>query len=295
MTETEVPQSAGWRMKVSAFALATAIFTVLWFLVAALGTKWGFWPWQVGLGQMTIGVGQMLCFFAVAVALLAQVVSLYQAPRFRPFVIALAATLIAAMALFRLAGFGSTATSLPPIHDIQTDWSDPVEFSESLLAARKAQGETNPVLAEPMIPDGANERWPGMGGRFVSEVQEEAEQQEAGKSTVYPTLEPLYFDQNPVEIAALAERIVKRRGWDLVSEATNVDTGQEIQIEATATSAMFGFKDDVAIRVRPVEGATRVDMRSVSRVGLSDLGANSKRVAGFMTELQDRGSGRRDP
>ncbi len=295
MSETVEPQSAGWRMKVAAFALAVSIFTVLWFMVAALGTKWGWWPWQVGLGQMTIGHGKMLAFGSVGLALVAQVVAIYKAPRFRPFVVALAATLIAAMSLFRLAGFGQSAGALPPIHDVQTDWSDPVQFSESLLADRKADGDTNPVEDAPVIIEAANTRWPGMGGRLVSEVQEEAEAQEAGKGTVYPNLAPFYFDQPPADIAALSKRLIQRRGWDLVSHAGDEETGEEIQIEATATSGWFGFKDDIAIRIRPVEGATRVDMRSVSRVGLSDLGANSKRVSGFMNELLDRADGRAEP
>ena len=101
-------------------------------------------------------------------------------------------------------------------------------------------------------------------------------------------MEPLYFSQSPLDIAKLAETLIKQRGWDLVSAAPNRDDGTEITIEATATSGWFGFKDDIAIRIRPVEGATRVDMRSISRVGLSDLGANSKRVSRFMFELQDR-------
>lgn len=295
MTDATETPSAGWRLKVAAFALAVAIFTVLWFLVAALGTKWGWWPWQVGLGQMTIGFGRNIAFLAVGVALFAQVIAIMRAPRVQPFILALAATLISAMALFRLAGFGQTAMALPPIHDIQTDWNEPVHFSDTLLAERKADGETNPVIEAPIIPEAADARWPGMGGRLVSEVQEEAETQSNGDGTVYPPIRPFYFDQSPVEIAQLAERIARRKGWDLVSETVSEDTGNDIQIEATATSAMFGFKDDVAIRIRPVEGATRVDMRSVSRVGLSDLGANSKRVSGFMNELQDRGDGRLDP
>ena len=49
---------AGWRMKVAIFALAVSIFTVRWFAIAALGTKFGLWPWQVGLGQMTLGIGR---------------------------------------------------------------------------------------------------------------------------------------------------------------------------------------------------------------------------------------------
>ena len=60
MSEAVETPKAGWRMKVAIFALCASIFTVLWFAVAALGTKWGWWPWQVGLGQMTIGTGPMI-------------------------------------------------------------------------------------------------------------------------------------------------------------------------------------------------------------------------------------------
>jgi fatty-acyl-CoA synthase len=66
-------------------------------------------------------------------------------------------------------------------------------------------------------------------------------------------------------------------------------------LEATATTGWFGFKDDIAVRIRAVDGATRVDMRSVSRVGLSDLGANARRVSAFMDELADRANGRLEP
>ena len=62
MSEAVETPKAGWRMKVAIFALAVSVFTVLWFAIAALGTKWGFWPWQVGLGQMTIGIGPGMIF-----------------------------------------------------------------------------------------------------------------------------------------------------------------------------------------------------------------------------------------
>ncbi|MDJ0922680.1 MAG: DUF1499 domain-containing protein [Henriciella sp.] len=296
MNETTAPQSAGWRMKVAIFALCASIFAVLWFMVAALGTKWGFWPWQVGLGQMTIGLGPQIAMLAVALSVIAQIIALIKAPRVQPFIIALAATLISAMCLFRLAGLGGQAAALPPIHDVQTDWADPIRYSSAIMQAREADGETNPVLDAPTVPDYAEERWPGTAGRLVSELQEEAEAKEGGKDTVLPAMQPFYFSQPPNEVAALAINLIDRRGWTLVTEpGTASDLGTELQVEATAVSGWFGFKDDVAIRIRPVEGATRVDMRSTSRVGLSDLGANSKRVAGFMNELQDRGDGRPAP
>lgn len=287
---------AGWRMKVAIFALCVSIFTVLWFAVAALGTKFGFWPWQVGLGQMTIGIGPGIALFALGLSLVAQVIALIKAPRKQAFILALGATLIAAFCMFRLAGLGAQANSLPPLHDIQTDWSDPIAFSESLMAARAADGETNPVLAAPTVPDYAEARWPGTAGRLVSEVQEEAEAKEAGKGTVYPTLEPIYFSQSPDEVATITERIMRKRGWKIVSPApVDGNAVSEVQLEGTETSGWFGFKDDIAVRIRPVDGATRVDIRSTSRVGLSDLGANSARVYSLMVELEDRADGRRAP
>ncbi|MEL8055379.1 MAG: DUF1499 domain-containing protein [Pseudomonadota bacterium] len=291
MTDTTAPK-AGWRMKVAAFALAAAIFTVLWFLIASLGTKWGWWSWQVGLGQMTLGTGPMIAMIALGLSVIAQVIAFIKAPRFQPFVIALIATLISAMMLFRLQGFGATALSLPPIHDVQTDWSDPVRFSDTLLEARAAQGETNPVLDDPIIPEAADARWEGLGGMRVADAQEQAEQLYLDEERGFKPMDPVFFDQEPDEIAALAERLLTSRGWDLVTPFEGQEGRDVIQLEATVTSGWFGFKDDVAVRIKAVEGATRVDMRSISRVGLSDIGANSKRVYAFMMEILDRGDGR---
>lgn len=293
MSDAVDTPKAGWRMKVAIFALAVSIFAVLWFAIAALGTKFGLWPWQVGLGQMTIGIGPGIAMLALGLSIIAQVIALIKAPRTQPFILALAATLIAAFCMFRLAGLGAQASALPPLHDIQTNWDDPIQFSDALMAARAAQGETNPVLDAPTVPDYAEERWPGTAGRLVSEVQEEAENKEAGKGTVYQKMETLYFSQSPQEVAAVAERIMDRRGWDILAPETT--DGDTLQIEATATSGWFGFKDDVAVRLRTVDGVTEVDIRSTSRVGLSDLGANSTRVYGLMIELEDRADGRRAP
>lgn len=293
MSDVFETPTAGWRMKVAIFALCASIITVLWFTVAALGTKWGWWPWQVGLGQMTIGTGPKIALAALAVSVVAQVIALIKAPRKQAFIIALGATLIAAFTMFRLAGMGAQAAALPPLHDIQTDWADPIQFSQTLMAARTADGETNPVLDAPTVPDYAEQRWPGTAGRLVSEIQEEAEIKEAGKGTVYPKMETLYFDAQPSEVAGVAEQIMRKKGWDLVSSAS--EDAAAIQLEATATSGWFGFKDDIAVRIRVANGATEVDIRSTSRVGLSDLGANSTRVYGLMIELEDRADGRRAP
>ncbi|HUD52817.1 DUF1499 domain-containing protein, partial [Parvibaculum sp.] len=57
-------------------------------------------------------------------------------------------------------------------------------------------------------------------------------------------------------------------------------------IEATAVTKLIGFKDDVAIRVTETEGGAAVDVRSVSRVGMSDLGTNAKRIRAYLAALK---------
>lgn len=71
-------------------------------------------------------------------------------------------------------------------------------------------------------------------------------------------------------------------GWDLV--AADATAGR---IEATDTTFWFGFKDDVVIRVRPADGGSRVDVRSLSRVGVGDVGTNAKRIRAYLDVLTD--------
>ncbi len=71
-------------------------------------------------------------------------------------------------------------------------------------------------------------------------------------------------------------------GLELVNEAP-----QSGMIEATATTFWFGFKDDLVVRIRPSGTGSVVDVRSVSRVGVSDLGANARRIGEFLTGFAD--------
>jgi uncharacterized protein (DUF1499 family) len=84
-------------------------------------------------------------------------------------------------------------------------------------------------------------------------------------------------DQAFARAKAVAERTP---GWNV----TNADS-ESGRIEATATSKLFHFVDDVVIRVRPDGAGSRVDLRSRSRVGQSDLGANAARIRAFEAEL----------
>ncbi len=81
--------------------------------------------------------------------------------------------------------------------------------------------------------------------------------------------------------AALAA--AEAMGWEIV--AAEPGSGR---IEAVATTTWFGFKDDVVIRVSDAPGRTKVDVRSVSRVGRSDVGANAERIRAFQERLANR-------
>ena len=72
-------------------------------------------------------------------------------------------------------------------------------------------------------------------------------------------------------------------GWEIVAAVP-----AEGRLEATDTSRWWGFKDNVVVRVRPTDRGSRVDVRSLSRVGTSDLGVNAKRIRAFLAELRSR-------
>lgn len=143
------------------------------------------------------------------------------------------------------------AKGLPPIHDISTDTVDPPAFV-AVLPLR--QGARNTV---DVVPD-------------------TVAQQKRG----YPDIVPLRLNLPPAEAFARAERAARAMGWQIVAVAP-----EALRIEATDTTLFFGFKDDIVIRVRPSDNGSVVDMRSLSRVGTSDVGVNAKRIRAFLGRL----------
>jgi uncharacterized protein (DUF1499 family) len=148
------------------------------------------------------------------------------------------------------------AQSVPPIHDITTDTDDPPVFVA--IVARRAGASNPPAYAGPEV----------------------AAQQKAA----YPDVTPIVLPEPPDRALARAEAAARSLGWEVVAA-----DAREGRIEATDTTRWFGFKDDVVIRVRPDAAGSRVDVRSKSRVGRSDAGANAARIRKFRSELQAGG------
>lgn len=176
--------------------------------------------------------------------------------------------------LFNLAAAGALASGLawyipstfqapegesyPPIHDVSTDLVDIPHY----------------VAVMPLRADAPNTTVYG-GARNMTPERNAQLQQEA-----FPDLVPQYYDEPFDTMFNRALAAVDEMGWELVAAAP-----AEGRIEATATTFWFRFKDDVVIRLRNENGRTRVDARSLSRVGGGDAGTNAKRLQRFFEIL----------
>jgi uncharacterized protein (DUF1499 family) len=156
--------------------------------------------------------------------------------------------------------------SAPPIHDITTDSADPPAFQD-IVPLRQAAQAVNPADYQ---------RTQHVRGQDidVAEAQRKA----------YPDVQPLMLPQAPGEAQKLAEQAAQELGWQIVAAVLTTPT--EGRIEATDTTGYFGFQDDVVIRVRSDATGSRVDARSVSRVGVGDAGTNARRIEKYMTQLR---------
>ena len=102
----------------------------------------------------------------------------------------------------------------------------------------------------------------------------------AAQASGYPDIHAQILDVTPAEAFQRVEKIARDMGWAIV--AADAATGR---IEATDTTFWYGFKDDIVIRIEAEGEASRVDIRSVSRVGKSDVGKNAARIRAFIKQL----------
>jgi uncharacterized protein (DUF1499 family) len=223
-----------------------AAVAILLLGVAGPGARLGLWEFRTGF--LLLRWGAYLGIFAAGLGLLSL---LWRPPGARrwPAVVAVLAGAGAALVPYR---WMQKAQRVPPIHDITTDTEQPPQFQAVL----------------PLRTDAPNPAQ--YGGAEI------AGQQRQG----YPDIAPLALEQPSGEAFRRALEAARRMGWDIV--AADSVAGR---IEATATTTWFGFKDDVVVRITPEGSGSRVDVRSVSRVGKSDVGANAERIRDFLGRL----------
>lgn len=264
-------QAATRSAKFATLALYLSLGLIAWFAVAAFGPKFGLIDWKVGLMTMTFTAGIFLIGFTALVAVIALVWTLLKAPR-TGWLKALIALAIPGVFFAALAATQATGQSVPPIYDITTNTANPPMYSEDKVALRTSL-DANPLL-DFQTPLGTMEQW--QGDRFGAVGDKTAAELIA---TGYPDLKTAVL---PVAPDVAAQMVA-----DAMNDAGFADVRTENgRVEGVAETFLYGFKDDVVARITPVEGGSEVDFRSTSRVGISDLGENAKRIKKLLAALE---------
>ncbi|GGX98630.1 hypothetical protein GCM10007160_27780 [Litchfieldella qijiaojingensis] len=244
----------GW-LPLTLLVFALVLLAMAALLMGGAGAAYRFGALALGEAFTTLRYGAYTALAAGGVGLIALAVAIW----YRRLKTALVGGLVIVGTVALLATpfhLWQRAQEVPPIHDITTDTNDPPVF-EALVSARE---EAPNAVDYP--------------GEVTARQQSEA----------YPDIQPLVIQAPLPTVLSAAEAAVLDHGWELV--AVTPDT-----IEATATTRWFGFKDDVVIRLRETDDGIRVDMRSASRVGRSDLGTNAARIRDYLAALERRVGG----
>lgn len=242
------------------------LFSALGCLVLAIG---GAWLHKFGIAPFRISNILVLLSFLISIIVAILSIGTLFVRVLRKQSFGLFTLLFAFLICFGLAGYAAIlfnkSASVPVIYDIATNLDDPPMFSEIAMARR---GTSSNKLALTATDD-------------VS-LREATRR---GNLEAYQDVQSLDVETSQSFTHSAALELVEERGWDLVSQDAAIG-----RIEAIAETFWFGFKDDVAIRIRINEetGQTTVDMRSVSRIGLSDLGTNAQRIQRFLADLQNK-------
>lgn len=257
-----LPSESVWAGRLAWLGLALSAGAVLAALIGAVGSGQGAWHFRIGFTVLRYAF-----FTAIAGGVLA--VAAIMLMRDKPSRRRLWAILLALLLGFGLASYLGkqlvTARTLPAIHDVTTNLEDVPEF--------RALGVRDDNLDD--VPDQ---------GRPELAALEPEERWKALHREAYGDLQPISVPWSVRETIERARTVAEDKGWEIV----HFDPDRGI-LEATATTPFFRFKDDVVIRARrdpEKDGRTRVDMRSISRVGASDVGTNAERIREYLKDLR---------
>lgn len=236
-------------MRLSRLSLRLAIAALA---IAAIGlvlARYDIIPKLAGFAGL--GAGGLLAIFAVLSGLAGLVLNLRHKTATRKaaiWALVLSLPFVGFMASRPLAAGGA-----PALHDITTNLANPPAFTKLSLRADNLAGV------------GTLNQWRVLHAK------------------AYPDLQPVRIERPAAQVLADAARIAGQNGWDIA--LNDPATGQ---LEATASVSFIRFHDDIIVRVvaSPDGKASLVDLRSVSRVGVGDLGVNAKRIRAFIAALQ---------
>ena len=247
--EEPYSRPARWSPMLAWFAL---VVTVL----SALMIRFGRIDYQAGF--VALGLGLAIALIAVGLSLVA-FIRIWQEGR-RGLGSAVKGLVLATLVLGYPAFLGLRAVMLPAINDISTDTEDPPAFSRSRAALDARHGRVPPDVPP-------QER----------ELQREA----------YVQIAPLTLDIPPEDAFPLIRKAAENLGWQIIEAVPPGGRTGIGRLEAVDRTLLLKLPDDITIRIRPRADGTRIDIRSASRIGHHDLGANAKRIRAFLQEASN--------
>lgn len=246
-------------------ALLLAVLAPLAIGGGMFGVRQEMFDGEVGMEKLALTVAPALAVAAGAVGLLALLLAVLLPPR-RGQRLALLAIAIAAVTYGGVASFKLRTAKAPPIHDVATDWTDPLMYGMTVMAARSPNG--NPAPANPVIGERSGDT--ALAGRRIADIN----------AATCPAALPVVLEGGADAAFDKAKAAIAAERMTLITENKLVG-----RLEASRATPWFGFRDDLLIRIKPEGAGVRIDMRSSRRTGVSDHGDNCALIATMRKRL----------
>lgn len=228
--------------------LIIAVVALLAIGLMMFGARLGFWEPIVGFGLIRTYMNP-IAYGVIGLGVIGLIHQLVTRNRSGAVKAAIAGLIGLGLLAPTIYGQIQPTVRVPPIHDISTDTDNPPVF---MVLDETRAGAKNTLV---------------YGGPEVAAQQTKA----------YPDIAPIQSDKPAPEAFAEALRVGKAMGWEIVAQDAD-----NLRFEATARTPVYQFADDIVVVVTAVNDASRVDIRSVSRVGRSDRGVNAARIREFV-------------
>jgi uncharacterized protein (DUF1499 family) len=243
-------QAALWSRHVALFAATVAMLATILARLRAIDPA-------SALASLGAAVGLSL----VALLLFAAACFVIWQTGRRGMGVAAMAALIAILTLAWPGYLAYQALRLPTLSDIVTDLDDPPYFSMSRIADAARDG-FQPRALSPRA--------------------------RAAQRTAYPDVEPIVIDLDADEALPLVLKTAKSLGWRLIDQRPAGGRTGDAHADFIDQSLILGLDEDITVRLRPLAGQTRIDLRAATRHGRHDFGANARRIEAFAEELQSQ-------
>ncbi len=247
------------KQKISKWAwisLGVGIAAALLLALSGYGYQWNWWGLGTAFTWLLPGSGILgLIGFSLALFL---GFTRRNNPKTRGAGITFVGVVLSIAVMSTLGYWFTEAQKYPPIHDISTDIDNPPEFRNIVPLRADAPNDTT------------------YGDQKKADIQRKT----------YPDVKTLYLEQEYGKAFDRALAAAEEMPWE---EIVTNDKDSGI-IEAYDKLPWFGFVDDVVIRIDTAEtaGSTKIDVRSVSRIGRSDIGVNAERIRDYLNTVKEQ-------